>query len=141
MGRARTEGIESFASYQPVSAYTARLDYTYSEARDEFANTDLLRRPKHKASLRNSWQATARLSFDATILYVGSWLDGNRDFTNAAPLNAPSFTTVNLDANFALTDKLSIYARVNNLFDRKYENPIGFLQPSLGAYAGVKVKL
>jgi vitamin B12 transporter len=140
VGRARTEGVESFVSYRPVSAYFVRLDYTYTEAFDEIANTELLRRPKHKASLRNSWQATTRLSFDATVLYVGSWLDGNRDFTNVTPLNAPSFTTVNLAANFAVTGNVSIYGRINNLLDRKYEQPIGFLQPSLGAYAGVTVK-
>jgi vitamin B12 transporter len=140
VGRARTEGVESFVSYRPLSAYSARLDYTYTEAFDEIANTELLRRPRHKASLRNSWQATARLSIDATLLYVGSWLDGNRDFTNLMPLSAPSYTTVNLAANFAVNGNISIYGRINNLLDRKYEQPIGFLQPSLGAYAGVKVK-
>ncbi|HEX3398508.1 MAG TPA: TonB-dependent receptor [Steroidobacteraceae bacterium] len=140
VGRARTDGVESFVSYQPIRAYTARLDYTYTEAFDQVANTALLRRPKHKASLRNSWQATEQLSFDATILYVGSWVDGNRDFTNLLPLNAPSFTTVNLAANYDLSDKMSVYGRINNLLDRKYEDPIGFLQPSLGAFAGVKVK-
>ncbi len=100
----------------------------------------LLRRPKHKASLRNSWQATKQLSFDATILYVGSWIDGNRDFTNIAPLSAASFTTVNLAANYDFGDHVSVYGRINNLFDRKYQDPTGFLQPSLGAYAGVRVR-
>jgi len=31
--------------------------------------------------------------------------------------------------------------RVDNLLDRHYENPIGFLQPSIGVYAGLKVRL
>jgi vitamin B12 transporter len=140
VGRARTDGVESFVSYRPSSAYAARLDYTYTQAFDEIDNTALLRRPKHKASLRNSWQATQQLSLDATVLYVGSWVDGNRDFTNLTPLNSASFTTMNLTANFAINEQLAVYARVNNLFDRKYQDPIGFLQPTLGAYAGVKVK-
>lgn len=140
VGRARTDGVEAFIAYQPSSVYGARLDYTYTEAVDEIANTELVRRPKHKASLRNTWQAMPRLSFDATLLYVGSWLDGNRDFTNFEPLSAPSFTTVNLAANFNVNDQISIYGRINNLLDRKYEDPIGFLQPHIGAFAGVKVK-
>ncbi len=73
-------------------------------------------------------------------MYVGSWLDGNRDFTNLEPLHAASFTTVNLAATFDVNTRLSVYGRINNLLDRKYEDPIGFLQPTLGAYAGVKVK-
>jgi vitamin B12 transporter len=139
VGRARTDGVESFLTYQPINEYSARLDYTYTEAIDEVASAELLRRPKHKASLRNSWLASSRLSFDATILFVGSWADGNRDFS-VSPLNAPSFTTVNLAANFALNDRLALFGRINNLFDRHYEDPIGFLQPSLGAFAGIKVK-
>jgi vitamin B12 transporter len=140
VGRARTDGVESFIAYQPISAYSARFDYTYTEAFDQDANTELLRRPKHKASLRNSWRITSQLSLDATILYVGSWVDNNRDFTNLVPLNSPSFTTVNIAGNFAVNKNLSVYARVNNLFDRRYEDPVGFLQPHIGAFAGVKVK-
>jgi len=30
---------------------------------------------------------------------------------------------------------------VDNLFDRHYQNPVGFLQPSLGAFAGIEAKL
>ena len=140
IGRARTDGVESFIAYQPIAAYSARFDYTYTEAFDQDTNLGLLRRPKHKATLRNSWHATSRLSLDATILYTGSWIDGNRDFTNVEPLNSASFTLVNVAGNFEVTDHLSVYARVNNLFDRRYEDPIGFLQPHIGAFAGVKVK-
>ena len=139
VGRARTDGVEAFLAYQLTSWYSTRLDYTYTEAVDEVAATQLLRRPKHKADWRNSWHPTPRLSLDATVLYVGSWADGNRDFS-ISPLAAPAHTTVNLAANFAVCDQLAVYVRINNLFDRHYEDPVGFLQPSLGAFAGVKVK-
>jgi vitamin B12 transporter len=140
VGRAHSDGMESFIAYQPIAAYSARLDYTFTEAFDDIANTELLRRPKHKATLRNTWHATEQLSFDGTILYTGSWVDANRDFTNLEPLNAPSFTTVNLAGNYAVNKMLSVYARIDNLFDRRYQDPIGFLQPSIGAFAGAKVK-
>jgi vitamin B12 transporter len=139
VGRAHSDGVESFIAYQPVSAYSARLDYTYTEAFDDIANQELLRRPKHKITLRNSWHATQQLSFDATILFTGSWVDGNRNFT-VSRLDAPSFTTVNLAGNYDVNKWLSVYARINNLFDRRYQDPVGFLQPSIGAFAGAKVK-
>jgi vitamin B12 transporter len=141
VGRAHSDGIESYISYRPIDAYSARLDYTYTEAFDDIANTGLLRRPKHKATLRNTWHASSQLSVDATILYTGSWLDNNRDFTNFEPLNAPGFTTVNLAGNYDVNKYLSVYGRINNLFDRRYQDPVGFLQPSIGAFAGVKVRL
>jgi vitamin B12 transporter len=140
VGRAHSDGMEAFFAYQPISAYSARLDYTFTESFDDIANTALLRRPKHKATLRNTWHATEQLSFDATILYTGSWVDGNRDFTNLEPLNAPSFTIVNLAGSYDVNKWLTVYARINNLFDRRYQDPIGYLQPSIGAFAGAKVK-
>jgi vitamin B12 transporter len=139
VGRAVTEGVESFVSYQPVKDLAFRLDYTYTEATDEILHEELLRRPKHKASLITAWHATDRLSLNATLLSVGSWIDGNRDFSNPR-LTAPGYTTMDLAAGFDLTRNLTLYGRVNNLFDRHYQNPVGFLQPSLGAYAGIKAK-
>jgi vitamin B12 transporter len=139
VGRAVTQGVESFASYQPLQSLTFRLDYTYTEATDEVADQELLRRPKHVGSLNAAWHASTRLSLNATVLSVSSWIDGNRDFS-IPRLTAPGYTVVDVAASYDLTAHLALYARVDNLFDRHYENPVGFLGPSLGAFAGVKAK-
>lgn len=139
VGRAVTDGVESFIAYRPMQSLTFRLDYTYTEAVDEIAHLELLRRPKHKGSLNAAWQATSRLSFNATLLSVGSWVDGNRDFS-VPRLNAPGYTTVDVAAAYELNGHLSIYGRVTNLLDRHHEDPVGFLQPSIGAFAGIKTK-
>jgi vitamin B12 transporter len=139
VGRAVTQGVESFVAYQPIEVLTFRLDYTYTEAMDEIADQELLRRPKHKGSLNAAWQATHRLSLNATVLSVSSWVDGNRDFS-ISPLNASPYTTVDMAAAYEVNSNLSVYARVSNLLDRRYENPVGFLQPSIGAFAGIKTK-
>jgi len=139
VGRAVTDGVESFVSYQPIQALTFNLDYTFTEANDDILHQELLRRPKHKASLNTEWHATQRLLLNATLLSVGSWVDGNRDFS-IQRLNAPGYTTVDLAASYDLTEHLTVYGRLNNLFDRHYENPVGFLQPSLGAFAGIKTR-
>jgi vitamin B12 transporter len=139
VGRAVTQGVESFVAYQPIQALTFRLDYTYTEAMDEIADQELLRRPKHKGSLNAAWQATNRLSVNATVLSVSSWVDGNRDFS-IPRLNAPPYTTVDMAAAYVINGNLSVYGRVTNLLDRRYEDPVGFLQPSIGAFAGIKTK-
>lgn len=139
VGRAVTDGVESFVSYQPVRELGFRLDYTYTQATDEILNQELLRRPRHKAALDTQWHATSRLSLDATVLSVGSWIDGNRDFS-IPRLTAPGYTIVDIAAGYELTPRLSLTARVDNLFDRHYENPVGFLQPPLSAFAGIRAK-
>jgi len=140
IGRARTDGVESFIAWQPLATVTLRLDYTFTEAVDEILNQQLLRRPKHKGSLNAGWQATRRLSLHTTVLTVGDWADGNRDFS-IPRLKAPGYTTVDMAVNFDINSKLAVFGRVENLLDRRYQNPTGFLHPGLGAFAGVKVSL
>jgi len=139
VGRAVTDGIESFVWYQPLPALMFRMDYTYLQATDEILHEELLRRPKHKGSLNTAWQATNRLSLNTTLLSVSSWIDGNRDFS-ISRLSAPGYTTVDLAANYDLTTHWAFFARITNLFNRHYQNPDGFMQPTLGAFAGIKAK-
>jgi vitamin B12 transporter len=42
--------------------------------------------------------------------------------------------------SFDLTEHFALYARLDNLFNHRYEEPIGYLQPALGVYAGVRAK-
>jgi vitamin B12 transporter len=139
VGHAVTQGIESFAAYRPLQTLNLRLDYTFTQATDDIAHEELLRRPKHKGTLNADWRPTMRLSLDATLLSVGSWVDGNRDFS-IQRLNAHPYTTVDLAAGYDVSSHLNVYVRTSNLLDRHYENPVGFLAPSLGAFAGIKTR-
>ena len=140
VGKAETDGVESFVSYQPVQTVTLRADYTYTEANDQILDQELLRRPKNKASLDAKWQATPTLSFDADFLYVGPWIDTNREGT-IPRLTTPGYTTTNIAINYAITDEFTIYGRVANLFDETYQDPDGFLRPGRGLFAGIKAKI
>jgi vitamin B12 transporter len=137
IGRALTDGVESFIAYQPMKTLTLRVDYTFTQATDEIAHLTLLRRPKNKESLVTAWQATDRLQLSATVLSVSSWVDGNRDFS-IARLNAPPYTTMDVAGGYSLTKNWALTARVTNLLNRHYQNPDGFDQPTFGAFAGIK---
>ncbi len=99
----------------------------------------MLRRPKNTASITALWKATDRLTVTGQVLYVGPWLDYNRPGT--AELMAPGYTLVNLAANYAVTERISVFARINNLFNQQYEDPLGFLRPGFGIYGGVTVQV
>jgi vitamin B12 transporter len=140
VGRALTQGVESFIAWQPLRALHLRADYTFTQADDEVLHEELLRRPRHKATLNAAWQLTDALSVDSTVLYVGNWIDGNRDFS-IPRLTAPAYTTVNMAVNFALRSRWTLFGRLDNLFDRHYQDPIGFLQPAFGVFVGVRGQL
>ena len=140
VGRAVTQGVESFVGWQPVRTLHLRADYTLTQPNDANLHEELLRRPKHKATLNAEWRASDAVSLDTTVLYVGSWIDGNRDFS-IPRLTAPAYTTVNVAVNYAVNSHLSVFGRADNLLDRHYQDPVGFLQPALGVVVGVRGQL
>jgi len=137
VAKATTSGIESFLVYQPFDRLSWRADYTYTRAEDAILGTELLRRPKHKASVDAHWQVTDAATLSATVLYVGSRIDRSRDFL-VPRLEAGSYTVVNLAGSYALNRILTTFARIENLFDREYEDPVGFQRPGFGAFAGLQ---
>ena len=62
---------------------------------------ELVRRPRDKASLNATWQATTAASLAATVLYVGPWIDNSRDgLTTNIPVNG--YMVVNLAGSYDL---------------------------------------
>ncbi len=156
IGNTSAFGTENFAAWQVNKYISLRADYTYTVAKADSqpiscppcAGQQLLRRPKNKASLTADWQVSDRLSFSGTLLYVGSWWDVTRQgfITPASPffaaplyVKAPGFTTVNLAANYLLRDDVTLFGKIDNLLNKQYEDPLGFMRPGFGIYGGVKV--
>ncbi len=140
IAQAQTEGVETFFAFKPLSEVTLRADYTYTLAMDGQLREELLRRPKHKASLTANWQATEALSLSATVIHVGDFVDTDR-YGLTPRLDAPGYTVVNFAGSYDLSHGLTAFARIDNLFNEQYQDPTGFLRPGLGAFAGVKVSL
>jgi vitamin B12 transporter len=140
IGKATTYGVESFVAVQPWQPLKLRADYTCSIAEDDILHQELLRRPKNKATLTAHWQVNAPLSLTATILYVGPWIDTDRDATvSGIPANA--YTLVNLAASYDLGHGVTAFGRIDNLLNRQYQDPLGFDHPGLGIYVGLRLAL
>ena len=63
------------------------------------------------------------------------------DPINFAPTNVTlkAYTLVNLDAEYKLSGKVTLFGRVENLFDADYEEVFSYASPGVAAYAGVRV--
>lgn len=136
VGKAKTDGVEAFVSADLTKDLRVRTDYTYTQATNEITGAWLLRRPHDKVSVTALWTPNEKLLLSGSVLYYGDSLDIDRaTFKNEI---LPSFTVVNVAADYRLTDTLSIYGRIDNLFDEHYEIPDGFLATGIGAYAGIR---
>ncbi len=137
VGRAVTYGNEFFASYKVNDRLNFRADYTFTIAKDLIANSELPRRPRDKATLQADWTPIDKVHLSGTVLYVSSWTDINP--LTFAPQIAKGYATVNLAASYDINAQTTVFARIDNLLNRQYEDPLGFLHPGIGAYAGVRV--
>ena len=140
VGRATTQGAEVFASLSIMDRFKMRAGDTYTNATDNTTGLELLRRPKHRASLNAWWRAIDRLSLSTTMIYVGSQVDGNRSFS-IQRLNTDPYFLVNVAAEYDCGKGVTLFARADNLFGHQYEDPTGFQRPGFGFFAGVRVSL
>jgi vitamin B12 transporter len=138
VGRAESYGAEAFVSVRFSDTLSGRIDYTNTVTKDEGRNQELLRRPRHKGTATAFWNPLPGLTVSGTLVMLGSFVDGNRDFS-IPRLRAPGFALVNLAVNYDVSETVSVFGRIDNLFDRRYENPTGFLGPGLAVYGGVRL--
>jgi vitamin B12 transporter len=136
IGKAKTDGVEGFVSVDVTKDLRVRADYTYTHATNEDTGAWLLRRPHNKASVTAGWTPIDKLLVTGSVFYFGDSLDIDRaTFENEI---LPSFVVVNVAADYKLTDNMSIYGRIDNLFDERYEIPDGFLATGIGAFGGIR---
>lgn len=74
------------------------------------------------------------------INYNGTQLDNFFSPTTFAvqKVEIESHTLVDLAASWQLTGELQLVARLSNLFDKDYEEILGFVRPGRGVFAGIR---
>jgi vitamin B12 transporter len=138
INQAETSGIEAFVAVAVTDRLKLRGDYTYTKAIDAVTGLELLRRPRDKGSVTAIWNPIDPLTLSGTVLAVGDWVDVNRSGT-VLRLTAPGYTLVNLAANYTVNNQVTLFGRVDNLFNVHYEDPTGFERPGFGIYGGIRL--
>jgi iron complex outermembrane recepter protein len=142
VGNTRRQGIElgletnlhpvSLAVHYTFLDATFQSSFAESSPSNSSANADgviqvapgdrIPANPRHVLKVRADWQVTSRFSVGANLVTsAGSYARGdenNRDLNG----QLPGYTLLNLDARFLPSHNFEIFARVNNVFDRRYSN-------------------
>ncbi|MBB5686487.1 TonB-dependent receptor plug domain-containing protein [Sphingobium boeckii] len=138
-GKSPHKGVEVSADANLPAGFRFNASYTYLDAENE-AGIVLIRRAKHIGSANLAWRSSDdRFGATVTVRHNGKQLDTNFATYVTAPLDA--FTLVNLGAAFEVSDGISIYGRVENLFKERYVENVGFLTAGRAAYGGVRIRL
>jgi len=137
VGKARTRGFEVAWRQQLSDRVDVDAGYTYLEARDRVADTDLLRRPHHRAYLSATVRPLPRLSVSPRLVLVGRRKDV--DGVTFGPTELPSYLRLDFFARYELAH-VAPYARLENAGDRQYEEVDGYPAPRRRWAAGLEVK-
>jgi vitamin B12 transporter len=98
-----------------------------------------VRRPRNRGSvgLNYAWHKKAQVSL--TALYVGKREDRVFEAPLFTNVEMPSYTVVNIAGSYDVNKNVQLFARVDNVFDEKYQEITGYGTPGISPYAGVKV--
>lgn len=134
IGHARTDGYEVTLLALPGPNLRASLGYTWLEARNEDTGARLDLRPRDKATSSIVY-VISKLTLTGEYQYVSDRFDSSLNRTLAA------YSLVNVKASYALREGVSLFARIENLFNQSYELAAGYGTPGLSGYGGIKVEL
>ena len=131
VGKARLEGVTlSYAGR--LGDWSLRASYDYLDARDTENDFQLGRRARNKAMLGVS-RAWGPFEAGVEMLGVGRRYNSN---TETDPMGG--YGLVNLTARYAINPELALEARLNNLFDKRYETAYGYNTPGFSAFVGLR---
>jgi vitamin B12 transporter len=127
INKAESNGVETFVNYAASAILNARLNYTYTYAVDKSDNsTDknllLIRRPMHKASLDFNYKPFDALNLNGSVIYTGKREDKDFSGWTTVRVTLPEYTLVNLAAYYKVTNFLTVKAKLENIFNRYYED-------------------
>ena len=137
-GKSKVKGFEVAYNSKITDALSAYANYTYTQTRDS-KGVELARRPKHLANAGLAYQITEKLVSDVNLSYTGKRMDTYYSPTYSThKVKLPSYTLANLGVNYKVTDGLTVYANLNNVFNKKYENVLGYGQDGRHLYVGLR---
>jgi vitamin B12 transporter len=128
--QANSSGIEMLGSYQFSDWADIAVSYAYIDATD--GNGELLQRvPKRSGDVSFGFDPNGPFSGMLLIRYNGEEQDSGGV--------VGSWTRVDLSGRYQVSDKVELYARVENLLDEHYQQILGYGTPGLSGSVGARL--
>ncbi|MCK4859669.1 MAG: TonB-dependent receptor [Candidatus Omnitrophica bacterium] len=131
--KVETRGVEIEAFVKPVENLTISVNHTFLDAENETSGLELTRRPKNKSNFAINYGF-----FDKGNINLGITRVGHRWVNSANTQKMKPYIKVDLAASYDFTENFQLFGRIENLFDKKYQEVDGYATPGASFYAGVK---
>ena len=149
VGRADVQGVETGLTLQPLRRLTLRGTYTYLDF-DVFGGSGtLVGRPHNRMAGVVRYEHTGLLrtddafSVNTNVNFVGD--RANFDPTTFAIVNNTNYWVANATVSYSFAlrsrwpSRLGLFTRIGNLFDRDYQEVLGFQSPPINFVIGMSL--
>ena len=143
LGAARTQGVEAELQVRPLPDLVFTATYTYLDA-EKTSEADvsqpqgarLPRRPRNEAYVSGTYLWFGKLRTTAEAKFVNA----REELSFGGPnFDIEDYAWVNLAVEYEVNRHVTVFGRINNLFDEKYAEVFGFPALGRGAFAGVRL--
>lgn len=134
-GESIFKGFEFEYAQNILDNISLSLNYTILSAKDKDAH-NLARRPNQTAKLSLDYYPVDNLHLGINGEYIGERYDKSNDLG----VQTGKYTVVNFVTNYDINKNFSVYAKIDNLFDKYYQVVDGYSTASLSAYLGMNAK-
>lgn len=135
LNRARISGLEASCDWRIVAGLRGHAAYTYLHTQDVQYGRQLLRRPRHALGASLSYHAPSGLAAALATTFVGRRLDYDELLWTIAENSA--FNQVGLTLSFPLPKHFSLFCRVDNALNARFEEVLGYPAPPRRLMLGV----
>ncbi|MFL6844775.1 MAG: TonB-dependent receptor plug domain-containing protein [Allosphingosinicella sp.] len=145
-GASRRQGVDALLELRPHFRGVQRLfaSYTYLDAEERQVAGSLavreVRRPRHSAGFGGQGEI-GRLSWGATLAYVGARRDTDFDSFPARPVRLDDYWLGSLQLGFRLTRRIDAFARAENALDADYQDAFGYRTEGRTVHAGLRLRV
>ncbi len=141
-GTAKSNGIETSFLWNLSRVVQIEGNYTYNDTEDSESSFYLQRRPLNKYSLSFHLNPHGRGRLSVHVLHVGKrveWADNDFDGKPDQQVPLSAYSKVDLIGSYRIRRTTEIYGRIENLFDREYEEAKGYNTPGFSTYVGLRI--
>jgi vitamin B12 transporter len=138
VGRARIQGVEAYASFDPFDWIGFYVNYTYLDATDLDTNQQLRRVPRNTVNTGVMLTPFSRLSLFMQANVVSSQFESEFAPRNPGYFRIDTGGTLVLLGQHGRLNRLELTLRIQNLTNQSYDEVLGFPAPGINALAGLR---
>ena len=138
-GTSIMRGVEISYEQQLMQSLLMGGNYTYVDAKKE-DGTRLTRRPRYQSTLYTTYMPIKKLAWNLNGTYIGSRADQDFSTWPASKVDTGNYFVANTKVSYQIDPTWNAYVKVNNIFDRYYQDAYGFASAQRSYYLGMEAK-